>query len=115
MVTKEQIEETRQRVLKSMEILVEIGGIALHGMAAPGGGAQGWAGLDEMLRDTLVTPWNTEDLREGVFQGILRLAGQTWQALSNIECDLLGYLENPPKVVALKGEGQKIKEEWPAN
>ena len=79
--------------MRSMNLLTELAGIALHGLAAPGGGEQGWQGLNRMLEGDLQAPWNVEQLREGAFQGIIRLAGQAWQELNECDSDLLRTID----------------------
>jgi hypothetical protein len=95
--TKTEMADTRQRILCSMELLTELAGIALHGLAAPGGGEQGWEGLDLMLKGDLAAPWNVKDLQEGAFQGMLRLAGQAWKELNDCEGDLYRFMGESPK------------------
>jgi hypothetical protein len=96
-IGEEQMEKARHRLLKSIDLVSELAGIAFHGLATSGDGEEGCEDLARMLEDDLNVPWNVEQLRTGSFRGILRLAGQAWGELNGCANDLCQGTKKPEK------------------
>ena len=89
-----------------------IAGISQQGLAGAGGGEFGQEGLNRVL-DRLESPWPLEHLMDQTFQAILKLAGEAWLILQELDGNIMedSAKGSEPAELTEEEENQSAEEE----